>query len=114
MATINEMQIGWSQQEIEDCIVRYQIKSLGSEFERMGEPDMLCRVGQDNLQMHQTVWGGEARQAKITHGDIVYLEPGTYIKRYAGTMVRMIFFGKPSCCRQEVVRVEYRGSEPCN
>ena len=92
MATINEMQIGWSQQEIEDSVARYHAKYLGSDYE---ETRILCMIGQDLLQMHRLVRGAEKREAKIRKGDIVYIEPGAFVKRYAGTMIRMISFGEP-------------------
>jgi Xaa-Pro dipeptidase len=93
MATINDMEVGWSQQDIEDSIERYQMKYLGADYQR---PDVLCRVGQDVLQMHQWVWAAERREARIRKGDVVYMEPGAHVKRYVGSMIRMVSFGEPA------------------
>jgi Xaa-Pro aminopeptidase len=90
--TINEMEIGWSQQDIESCITRYQMKYLGDEYEKTL---VLCLVGRDLLLMHQLIWGAEAREARIKKGDIVFLESGAFVKRYVGAMTRMVAFGEP-------------------
>jgi ectoine hydrolase len=92
MNTINDMEIGWSQQDVESCISRYHEKYLGNDYEKS---DVLCTVGSDVMLMHAMIWGGERKIRKIREGDLVYLEPGTFVKRYAGMMIRMVFFGEP-------------------
>jgi Xaa-Pro aminopeptidase len=92
MNTINDMEIGWSQRDIEQSIARYHEKYLGSNYERS---EVLCMVGADAMHMHANIFSGEASAAKIKKGDVIYIEPGTFVKRYVGCLIRMVAFGEP-------------------
>lgn len=91
--TISDIEVGWSEQDIESSINRYQRKFLGNDYE--GSRELLCMVGPSALHMHQTRYANEKESMKIKKGDIVYIEPGTFIKRYVGSMIRMVSFGEP-------------------
>jgi len=93
MNTINEMEVGWSERDIESTIAGYHEKYLGKNYERSEFAPLM--VGQNVLQMHQLRFEGEKKADRIKKGDIVYLEPGTYVKRYVGSMIRMVSFGEP-------------------
>jgi len=89
---IEEMQIGWTERQLYDCIVRNHEKHLGKDYEAsLG----MVMVGKKRvLQMHSVVWPGE-RTNKVEKNDIIYLEPGTTVKRYTGSMIRCVFMGDP-------------------
>jgi len=92
MATINEMEVGWSERDIESTIAGYHEKYLGKDYEFS---ETLCMVGQSALHMHQARFEGEKAAEKIKKGDIVYIEPGAFVKRYVGSLIRMVSFGDP-------------------
>lgn len=93
MNTINDMEIGWSEYDIETTITRYHEKDLGSEYDT--SRDFICMVGQSALHMHQTRTTAEKKAEKIREGDLIYIEPGAFVKRYVGSMIRMVSFGEP-------------------
>jgi len=92
LATINEMEIGWSERDIMERIAKYHEKYLGKDYELSGG---MYQVGGHVMHMHVLRWPPERAAQKIKQGDLLYLEPGTYVKRYVGSMIRMIYFGDP-------------------
>lgn len=98
MNTINDMEIGWNQRDIENCIARYQEKYLGSEYEKTR---VLCMVGRDCLHMHAEIYPGEAAAEEIREDTLVYIEPGAFVKRYVGSLIRMVYFGDPPLAVKE-------------
>lgn len=92
MNTINDMEIGWSQRDIENSIARYQEKYLESDYEKTR---VLCMVGRNCLHMHAEIYPGEAAAEEIREDTLVYIEPGAFVKRYVGSMIRMVYFGDP-------------------
>ena len=93
MNTINDMELGWSEYDIETSITRYHEKDLGNEYD--ASRDFLCMVGQSALHMHQTRTIAEKKAEKIREGDLIYIEPGAFVKSYVGSMIRMVSFGEP-------------------
>lgn len=98
MNTINDMEIGWSERDIENSIARYQEKYLGSDYERT---EVLCMVGRNCLHMHAEIYPGEAAAEEIKENTLIYIEPGAFVKRYVGTMIRMVYFGDPPAAVKE-------------
>lgn len=92
MDTINEMEIGWSERDVMATIFRNHEKSLGKDYEYSRG---MCQVGPHVMHMHITRWPPERAAMKIKSGNILYLEPGTFVKRYVGSMIRMVYFGDP-------------------
>jgi len=92
MDTINEMEIGWSERDVMETIFRNHEKYLGKEYEWSRG---MTQVGEHVMHMHITRWPPERAAMKIKKGNILYLEPGTAVKRYFGTMIRMVSFGEP-------------------
>jgi Xaa-Pro aminopeptidase len=97
MDTINEMRVGWSERDVIETLFEYHEKYLGSDYEYSRG---MIQVGGHVMHMHITRWPPEERAMKIKKGDIIYLEPGTFVKRYVGSMIRMVSFGEPP----EIVR----------
>ena len=94
MNTINEMEIGWSELDLIENITRYHKKYLGSDYEF--SKGIMCQVGREHtMNMHINRWPPERAAQKIKKGDLIYFEPGTFIKKYVGSMIRMAFFGDP-------------------
>jgi len=92
MDTINEMEVGWSEREVMETIFRNHEKYLGKDYEWSRG---MCQVGPHVMHMHITRWPPEREAMKIKKGHIIYLEPGTFVKRYVGSMIRMVSFGEP-------------------
>lgn len=92
MDTINDMEIGWTQRDIERSIAAYQEKYLGKDYEKT---ELLCMVGRGCLHMHAEIYPGEAAGEVIKEDTLVYIEPGAFVKRYVGSMIRSVYFGDP-------------------
>lgn len=93
MNTINEMEVGWSELDLIDNIIRHQKYYLGEDYEASHG---MFHVGREhNMHMHDLRWPPERARQKIMKGDIIFLEPGTFVKRYAAGMIRMAYFGDP-------------------
>jgi Xaa-Pro aminopeptidase len=95
MDTINEIEVGWSERDVVNCIARHHRKHLGNDYERSILAH--CHVGENLEYMHlSNLWPPERETKKVKKGDLIYLEPGTFYKRYAGTMLRTFSVGEPS------------------
>jgi Xaa-Pro aminopeptidase len=92
MNTINEMDIGWSERDIQNRIFEYHEKFLGEDYERSTG---MFQTGRHTGHMHLVTWPPEQGAERIKKGDLLYLEPGTFVKRYVGCMIRSVFFGEP-------------------
>ena len=93
MDTINEIEVGWSELDVVERIARHHKKYLGKDYERSELTH--CRVGRNLELMHVPLLSTQREAVKIKKGDLLYLEPGTFVKRYVGTMLRMVSFGEP-------------------
>ena len=93
MDTINDMEIGWSERDVMETIFQNHEKYLGKDYEWSRG---MCQVGGHVMHMHITRWPTEREAMKIKKGHILYLEPGTFVKRYVGSMIRMVSFSEPS------------------
>ena len=98
MRTINDMEIGWSHRDIENSIARYHEEYLGSDYEKT---EVLCMVGRNCLHMHAEIYPGEAAVEEIKENTLVYIEPGAFVNRYVGSMIRMVYFGNPPAVVKE-------------
>jgi Xaa-Pro aminopeptidase len=91
--TINDMELGWSERDIQNRIFQYHEESLGEEYERSTG---MFQTGRHTGHMHLVTWPPEQASNRIREGDLLYLEPGTFIKRYVGCMIRTVSFGEPA------------------
>lgn len=89
---IREIDVGWTERDVKELIWKKHEELLGDEYE--GSHGMV-QVGSHVGHMHLVRWPPEQGDQIIRDGDIAYLETGTYVKRYAGSMLRMVSFGEP-------------------
>jgi ectoine hydrolase len=100
IATINEVEPGWSEYDIIARVSELHEQALGDDFELSHS---MIQVGRHVAHMHIKRWPPEQKSEIVKEGDIAYLETGTFVNRYVGSMLRMVSFGEPNPIVQKAV-----------
>ncbi|NIP61499.1 MAG: M24 family metallopeptidase [Nitrosopumilaceae archaeon] len=95
METIKAIKPGWSEYDILKYINKRQKYHLGDQYERAAFRATACQVGGNATQMHIRKTDNELKAQKVQKGDIIWLEPGVFVKGYVGCMIRTVFVGDP-------------------